>query len=212
MVPGQHSYIHEHCSAWALLHEQGQDSPVCKFFGNDKVALAPWAQSDPFTAHSCQANTGSITRKIASAHTNLPDRDQTPHQTWLDTALPANICSRDTAWKSLLERERPPAEPRFLFDLFESLYQSNPKSLSWRGCCCTEKTKSETQEEVRDEVHTQHPKSPRNKGGLGSFNFTVGACNWLSKDQPCYLYKTQNVWMHLARDYTSICATKLLIK
>lgn len=91
LLPGQHSYIQEHCSAWALLHEQRQDPPCANSFWNDNVALAPWAQSDPPTAHPCQANTGSTTRKIASAHTNLPDRDQIPYQTWLDTA---NICSR----------------------------------------------------------------------------------------------------------------------
>lgn len=51
-----------------------------------------------FIAHSCPTSTHSIARKNASAlraspSTNLPDRDQTPYQTWLDTALPANICS-----------------------------------------------------------------------------------------------------------------------
>lgn len=96
LLPGQHSYSHEHCSAWALLHERDRVP-----HGQIPVELTelPLHQehNQPIHCSLLPTSTRSRTRKIASAHTNLPDRDQTPHQTCSDTVLPANICSGDMA-------------------------------------------------------------------------------------------------------------------
>lgn len=96
LLSGQHSYSHEHCSAWALLHERDR-VPMGKFLLSSQSCPCTTSTIRPIHCSLLSTRTRSRTRKIASAHTNLPDRDQTPHQTCSDTVLPANICSRDMA-------------------------------------------------------------------------------------------------------------------